>query len=98
MLIVLLSLGVKQLYRIFEYSFGFFKYNRTRNKSEYSLIHGTCIYHRSMQFQGSSQQILMCRLCGEHLYTSRESPNDPPTNTPEKRTANRFNQGCIVDF
>ena len=43
-------------------------------------MHGTCIYHRNLQFQSSSRQILMCRLCGEHLFTSRESPNDPPTN------------------
>ena len=56
------------------------------------------IYHRSLQFHSSSQQILMCRLCGEHLSTSRENPNDPPTNTLEKKTANRFSQGCIIWF
>ena len=77
-------IGLKQLYRILEYSLGFFKNNRTRNKSEYSFIRGTCIYHRYLQFQSSSRQILMCKLCGEHLLTSRESPNDPPTNILEK--------------
>ena len=35
-----LKLGVKQLYRLLEYSFGFFNNNRTRNKSEYSFSHG----------------------------------------------------------
>ena len=78
------QLGVKQLYRVLEYSLGFFKNNRTRNESEYSFIHGTCIYYRNLQFQGSSRQMVMCRLCGEHLFTSRESPNDPPTNILEK--------------
>ena len=42
------------------------------------------IYYRNLQFQGSSQQMVMCRLCGEHLFTSRERPNDPPPNIPEK--------------
>ena len=78
------ELGVKQLYRVLEYSLGFFKNNRTRNKSEYSFIHGPYIYYRNLQFQGSSRQMVMCRLCGEHLFTSRESPNDPPPNIPEK--------------
>ena len=32
------DLGVKQLYRVLEYSLGFFKNNRTRNKSEYSFM------------------------------------------------------------
>ena len=86
-------LGVKQLYRILEYSLGFFKNNRTRNKSEYSFIHGTCIYHRNLQFQSSSRQILMCRLCGEHLFTSRESPNDPPTTIPEKNDCHSVQSG-----
>ena len=86
-------LEVKQLYWILEYSLGFFKNNRTRNKSEYSFIHGACIYHRYLQFQSSSRQILMCILCCEHLFPSRESPNDPPTNIPEKNDCHLVQSG-----
>ena len=87
------KVGVKQLYRILEYSLGFFRNNRTRNKSEYSFMRGTCIYHRNLQFQTSSRQILMCRLCGEHLFTSRGSPNDPATNIPEKNGSHSVQAG-----
>ena len=86
-------LGVKQLYRILEYSLGFFKNNRTRNRSEYSFIHGTCINHRNLQFQSSSRQILMCRLCGEHFFTTKESPHDPPNNIPEKNDWHSLQSG-----
>ena len=37
----------------------------------------------------------MCRLCGEHLFTSRESTNDPATNIPETNGSHSVQAGFV---